>query len=235
MGDKDVDAIGTEEAAKWDPIFTEQIKNWVGPVIKRYFRAEVRGLDAVPAAGGALLVSNHSGGMLTPDVLVVRDPAFYEPLRLRRSACLITLAHSALFVTGPLGDWLTPKAGVIEANRRRTPRRLWTAGAAGAGVSRRRLRLLPADAVGHGDRLQQDRTGYVRTAVASAGADRADRCPSAPRRCSCSSPEGTGWRNDWGCNGSGAEILPVTFGFPFGLSVLPAEPATADQDRHAGA
>ena len=31
----------------------------------------------MPAAGGALMVSNHSGGMLTPDVLVFA-PEFYK-------------------------------------------------------------------------------------------------------------------------------------------------------------
>jgi acyl-CoA synthetase (AMP-forming)/AMP-acid ligase II len=38
------------------------------PFLKRYFRSEVRGLDNMPP-GGALLVSNHSGGMLPMDVL----------------------------------------------------------------------------------------------------------------------------------------------------------------------
>jgi 1-acyl-sn-glycerol-3-phosphate acyltransferase len=71
------DGADKPEVAKWDPGFTRQIKNWVGPVIKRYFRAEVRGLDSMPAAGGALVVSNHSGGMFTPDVLVFA-PAFYD-------------------------------------------------------------------------------------------------------------------------------------------------------------
>ena len=100
MGDKDVDAVGTEEAAKWDPIFTEQVKNRVGPLIKRYFRAEVHGLDAVPSAGGALLVSNHSGGMFTPDVMVF-VPAFYHKFGFDRP--VYTLAHNALFA-GPIGD-----------------------------------------------------------------------------------------------------------------------------------
>ncbi|UUO03293.1 glycerol acyltransferase, partial [Mycolicibacterium novocastrense] len=49
------------EVAKWDPAFTRGIVNTVGPLIRRYFRAEVRDVDAMPAAGGALLVSNHSG------------------------------------------------------------------------------------------------------------------------------------------------------------------------------
>jgi Acyltransferase len=100
------------EVAKWDPGFTRQIKNWVGPIIKRYFRAEVRNLDAIPAAGGALVVSNHSGGMFTPDVLIFA-PAFYEKFGFDRP--VYTLAHYGVFL-GPLGDLLR-RAGVIEASR----------------------------------------------------------------------------------------------------------------------
>src|SRR5688572_3599343 len=35
-----------------------------------YFRADVRGLDRIPAQGPVLLVGNHSGGNLTPDTHV---------------------------------------------------------------------------------------------------------------------------------------------------------------------
>jgi 1-acyl-sn-glycerol-3-phosphate acyltransferase len=35
-----------------------------------YFRAEVRGLERIPAEGPVLLVGNHSGGNMTPDTLV---------------------------------------------------------------------------------------------------------------------------------------------------------------------
>jgi 1-acyl-sn-glycerol-3-phosphate acyltransferase len=35
-----------------------------------YFRADVRGLDRIPASGPVLLVGNHSGGNLTPDTHV---------------------------------------------------------------------------------------------------------------------------------------------------------------------
>ena len=121
----------TEEATKWDPGFTEQVKNWVGPVIKRYFRAEVHGLDAIPPAGGALLVSNHSGGMFTPDVLVFA-PAFYNKFGFDRP--VYTLAHYGIFV-GPLAEWLR-RVGVIEASRENAAKALRYRRAR-AGVSRR--------------------------------------------------------------------------------------------------
>ena len=89
------DGADKPEVAKWDPGFTRQIKNWVGPVIKRYFRAEVRGLESMPAAGGALVVSNHSGGMFTPDVLIFA-PAFYDKFGFDRP--VYTLAHYGVFI-----------------------------------------------------------------------------------------------------------------------------------------
>ncbi|MBV9513701.1 MAG: glycerol acyltransferase, partial [Mycobacteriaceae bacterium] len=55
------DDINTE-MAEWDPEFTEKVAATVGPLIKRYFRAEVRGFEKFPVDGGALVVSNHSGG-----------------------------------------------------------------------------------------------------------------------------------------------------------------------------
>ena len=51
------------EIAKWDPAFTKQIANADGPVIKRWYRAEVRNVENVPPVGGALLVSDRFGGM----------------------------------------------------------------------------------------------------------------------------------------------------------------------------
>ncbi len=108
MGDQDVDVSDLE---KWDPEFTEMACKLFGPVGKFWFRAEVRGLDRLPPTGGALLVSNHSGGAMTPDVMVLA-PAFYEALGYDRP--LYTLAHYGLFKT-PLAGTLR-KIGVINAS-----------------------------------------------------------------------------------------------------------------------
>ncbi len=164
------------EVAKWDPGFTRQIANLVGPVIKRYFRAEVRDLDSMPAAGGALVVSNHSGGMFTPDVLIFA-PAFYDKFGFDRP--VYTLAHYGVFIAN-VGDWLR-RAGVIEASRENAAKAL-RVGRGGAGVPGRRLRLVPADL--HGERhrlrrqhrLRQDRDRDRR----ADRADGVDRWPGNP-------------------------------------------------------
>jgi len=60
--------IDSPETAKWDPGLTERVIGILRPVLKRYFRSEVRGLENMPPAGGALVVSNHSGGLFPMDV-----------------------------------------------------------------------------------------------------------------------------------------------------------------------
>lgn len=211
MGDKAVNAIGVEEATKWDPTFTEQIKNVVGPLIKRYFRAEVRGLDAMPAAGGALVVSNHSGGMFTPDVLVFA-PAFYHKFGFDRP--FYTLAHSALFV-GPMGGWLR-RAGVVEANRENAAKALRSGGVVlvfpgGDYDSYRPTFENTIDFAG--------RTGYVRTAIES-GVPIVPVVSIGAQESQLFLTRGNWLAKRLGLERLRAEILPVTFGFPFGLSVF---------------
>ena len=43
------------EIATWDPAFTKRVITVMTPVVKRWFRAEVRGLESFPSAGGALV------------------------------------------------------------------------------------------------------------------------------------------------------------------------------------
>lgn len=80
MSDKQFD---DSEMAKWDPRTTETAKKVIAPFVKLWFRAEVRGLESFPPAGGAMVVCNHSGGVLTPDVFVLA-PAFYDKLGFDR-------------------------------------------------------------------------------------------------------------------------------------------------------
>ena len=46
------------EIAKWDPVLTERVMGIIRPMLKRYFRSEVHGLDNVPN-GGARVDDAH--------------------------------------------------------------------------------------------------------------------------------------------------------------------------------
>ncbi len=54
-GDFAVDEFG------FDPQITEVLTAAVEPLAEKWFRLEVRGIENIPAEGGALLVANHSG------------------------------------------------------------------------------------------------------------------------------------------------------------------------------
>ena len=92
--------IEPSELTKWDPGLTERVMGICRPVLKRYFRSEVRGLRNIPP-GGALLVSNHSGGMLPMDVPILAAEYYHEHGYGRP---LYTLSHDMLSV-GPTGDF----------------------------------------------------------------------------------------------------------------------------------
>ncbi len=54
-GDFEVDEFG------FDPQVTEVLTGAIEPLAEKWFRLEVRGIENIPAEGGALLVANHSG------------------------------------------------------------------------------------------------------------------------------------------------------------------------------
>lgn len=53
-----------------DPKFIREQSAALELICRYYFRARVRGLDAVPRRGPVIFVGNHSGGLSTPDSLV---------------------------------------------------------------------------------------------------------------------------------------------------------------------
>jgi 1-acyl-sn-glycerol-3-phosphate acyltransferase len=207
-----VNAADNRETVKWDPAFTKQIVNTVGPLIRRWHRAEVRNLDNVPSAGGALVVSNHSGGMLTPDVLIFA-PAFYGQFGYDRP--LYTLAHYGVFI-GPLEGWVR-RLGAIEAS----PENAAAALHSGAVV----LVFPGGDYDCYRPTFSANtidfngRTGYVRTAV-EAGVPIVPTVSIGGQETQLFLSRGNWLARKFGLTKARVDILPVTFGFPFGLSVV---------------
>jgi 1-acyl-sn-glycerol-3-phosphate acyltransferase len=78
----------------WDPHYIRTTLPALRVMSRFYFRAEVHGLDNIPAEGPVLLVGNHSGGTLIADTFVFAQ-AFYDhfgPLRRFHQ-----LAHDLVF------------------------------------------------------------------------------------------------------------------------------------------
>lgn len=76
-----------------------------------YFRADVRGLDRIPAQGPVLLVGNHSGGNVPPDTFVF-TLAFCSYFGVERP--FYQLVHN-LVALYPALRWL-PKFGTVAAS-----------------------------------------------------------------------------------------------------------------------
>ena len=186
------------------------------PAVKVYHRSEVRGLKRIPA-GRCLLVGNHSGGLLTPDFAIFAVD-YYD--RFGYDKPLYTLGHDTLF-HGPAAD-LLPHLGVIQAN----PANAIAALATGShvlvypGGDMEVYRPSPIentiDFAGH--------TGYVQTAVdanapivpvVSIGGQETQIFLSRGRWLAR-----TLRLDKWEKRVMRTDILPVSFGFPFGLSVL---------------
>jgi len=206
--------IESSEITEWDPGLTERVMGLIRPLIKGYHRAEVRGLEGFPP-GGALVVSNHSGGLFAMDVPVFAT-GFYEMFGYDRP--VFTLSHDVIF-TGPTADFFI-KTGFIRANHENADEALRSGGVVVVfpggdyDVYRPTLSENKVDFDG--------RTGYVKAAL-NAGV------PIVPA-------VGIGGqetqlylsRGEWLAKTlrldklMRSKILPISFGFPFGLSaVLP--------------
>jgi 1-acyl-sn-glycerol-3-phosphate acyltransferase len=77
-----------------------------------YFRAEVEGLDNIPATGPVLLVGNHSGGIVIVDTFVFAQ-AFYDHFGAQRQ--FFQLAHDLVFRTPGLRA-LVQRYGTVPAS-----------------------------------------------------------------------------------------------------------------------
>lgn len=200
------------EIAKWDPTFTRQVIDAVAPAIRLWHRAEVRHLDKLPASGGALVVSNHSGGMFTPDVFIF-SPAYYDTFGYDRP--VYTLGHYGLFI-GPMDGWLR-RLGVIEASRENAAAALHSGAVVlvfpGGDYDSYRPTLGANTVDFHG------RTGYVTTAI-EAGVPIVPTVSIGAQETQLFLSRGNWLARKLGLTKARMDILPISFGFPFGLSVL---------------
>ena len=204
--------MSAQEITGWDPAFTEKLVNAAGPIARRWFRFEVRGLKSLPPDGGALLVANHSGGLLTPDVLIFAA-AFY--VRFGYDRPLYTLGHDGMFA-GPAAGWLT-RLGVIRANTENTAAALRSGGVVlvfPGGVFDAYRPTLSANVVDF-----NGRTGYVRSAI-DAGVPIVPAVSIGGQESQLFLTRGTWLAKRLGLSRWRSDILPITVGFPFGLSVI---------------
>jgi 1-acyl-sn-glycerol-3-phosphate acyltransferase len=200
------------ELSRWDADFTASINDKLNPIMKRWFRSEVHGMATIPR-GPALVVSNHSGGMFTPDPLIF-GAAFYEMFGYARP--LYTLAHNTVLM-GPLENNLL-RAGVIRASREN---------AAAALDSGALVLVFPGgDYDSYRPTLEEKlidfngRTGYVTTAI-EAGVPIVPTVSIGGQESQLFLTRGTWLAKRLGLDKRlRLKILPVSIGFPFGLSVM---------------
>jgi 1-acyl-sn-glycerol-3-phosphate acyltransferase len=195
----------------WDPAMMRRMITFARPVYKFWFRSEVRGLDGFPA-GGALIVSNHSGGVNPPDVPILWVD-FFEKFGYDRP--IYTLAHDLVF-RGPATGFLT-RVGMIRATRENAVKALHS----GAVVI-----VFPG---GDYDALRptsqqstidfDGRTGYVSTAI-EAGVPIVPAVSIGGQETQLFLTRGRWLARRLGLKRlTRAEEVAVSVGFPFGVSV----------------
>jgi len=206
------------ETARWDPGITERVIGILRPLAKRYFRSEVLGLENVPSAGGMLVVSNHSGGMFAMDVPIFAID-YYAKFGYGRP--VYTLSHD-MILKGPTADFFA-RTGFIKANPENAAEALRSGGLVvvfpGGGYDAYRP-TVSENVIDFGGR-----TGYVRTAIA-AGVPIVPMVSIGGQQTQLFLSRGT-WlakrltpRLGPVARATRAVILPISIGFPFGLSVL---------------
>jgi len=205
--------VTTDQLTKWDPSLTEQVMNVTRPFLKRYFRAEVRGLDNIPP-GGALLVSNHSGGLFPMDVPILAAEYYAEHGYDRP---LYTLSHDMLMV-GPTGEFFR-KIGYMKASHQNADAALRSGGlvvvfpGGDYDVYRPTFSENKIDFGG--------RTGYVKAAL-NAGVPIVPTVGIGGQETQIFLSRGTWLAKRLGpiAKLARTKIVPISFGFPFGLSLV---------------
>jgi 1-acyl-sn-glycerol-3-phosphate acyltransferase len=201
---------GDPEIGKFDPGMTQRVMGVLRPILKTYFRSEVRGLDSFPP-GGALVVGNHSGGMFPMDVPIF-SVDFYDKFGYDRP--VYTLSHDILFL-GATGPFFR-KTGYIRANRENAAIALRSGGVVVVFPGGDYDAYRPTSAENVID--FNNRKGYVRTAI-EAGVPIVPAVSIGGQETQLYLSRGTWLAERLGLKRLlRSDILPLSFGFPFGFS-----------------
>ncbi|MCU1595392.1 MAG: acyltransferase family protein [Frankiales bacterium] len=200
-----------------DPSRLNKARTLLEAVMRVYHRAEATGVENLPHSG-ALLVGNHSGGIIAMDVPAIAL-AYWKRFGVERP--LHVLAHD-LLTMGPLGTFLG-SLGFVKATRENAQAALRAGGATivfpggDFDVYRPTSKIHTIDFNG--------RTGYVRTAVeagvpivpvVSIGGHETQLVLSRGEALAKHNPIAKLARSKY---------APITFGFPWGLTMgLPQLP-----------
>lgn len=193
-----------------DPAYVARLMPLLRIPMKRYFRSKVRDISRVPS-GGALVVGNHSGGLMPMDVPLFAV-AFFDEFGGDRP--LFCLAHDLLF-TGAAREVML-RCGFIPATRENA-RAVLTSGAVtivfpGGDYDAFRP-TAKANIIDF-----NGRTGYVRTAL-EAGVPIVPIVSIGGQQAQIHLTRG-----EWIAKVLRLEAMtrskyfPITFGFPFGLT-----------------
>jgi 1-acyl-sn-glycerol-3-phosphate acyltransferase len=97
-----------------DPAFVEAFVDWSRYVAEKYFRWELRGAERIPKTGPALIVGNHSGGLVTLDALFVW-PAVWDAQGPDRA--VYAMGHDVLY-DAPVLRQYAGRLGILRAGHK---------------------------------------------------------------------------------------------------------------------
>ncbi len=181
-------------------------------VVRTWFRSEVTGMDSMPE-GGALMVSNHSGGLIAMDVPVLAV-AFHDEFGPDRP--LYVLAHDLLFLgsSGPV----MRRAGFLPGHPGERRTRCCSSGGVTIVFPGGDYDVFRPSSRAHVDRLRRTHglrpdSAARRRADRSRGQHRRPRGPDppVPRRVLAKLLNLERLVR--------TKYMPVTFGFPFGFTL----------------
>ncbi len=107
------DDIDVSDPGARDPEFIERVARPAFDVLRGYFRAEVDGLENVPRSGPFIIVGNHNGGPLLPDVWALAG-LWWTVLGCERP--VYAMVHDAALGVPGLRSFLV-KIGGLRASR----------------------------------------------------------------------------------------------------------------------